>query len=768
MTAVRPIDPTVSTPSSGTVGGVATQVSHLERRVRNLEAARGRLSSNSITSGQINAGSIQSGHILAGSIQAGHIDVGAVTADAIDALAINADHIQSNAIITRHLESDIIYAEHIVAGEIETAHLDVGAVTAEKISSGTLETLWASAGELEGGLITGGLFQSAPVGTNPRIYIDSNGIFATNGAGANSLSYSTATGNVIISGKFFASNDSVVPADAVDAASLSLITQALGTITSGFIGSATVSTNATPGYTGSRVELNSSGFYAYNSSNQERLSFNTTSGALSIKTAVSGSRVVMDGNGLKFYQSDGVTPRIEFDATTGNANLTGGLSALSANLGTITAGTITLTGSPAYIRSGAGSDYVQFDSTGVFAMVGGNKAAHLTTTGLQILAGTSDSPPAERRIKWLTSGGQVTGDVHSYTASSVNTATLMAYAPGGGTWRSSVQLASGSTQNTSLLWSQSPDGATNVYMQVKASNTSTLNDITINVGGQLATLMRADGFTSFVLYNTTQTITGAKTFSAATTFSNTVSVTNSSVTAFNVTGRINGNGDGVSATGWLQSGGSTYVGSGVLYLGASAWDTNIQKVATKAVRVNGYIDAHDSAGGQVVGMDTRLGSLPGYSSSYYPVHYAQYSYHYFVTDQGYTGYHNQYGWTATSDRREKRMIVPAHGTLDRLRKLPVYEYEYRGLPGDGQMFVMAQEFYDDLFPELKLQEPTQLVPGGKRMLNPNDVTGVLLKSVQELDTEVTADLRAARERVETLETIVGRLAEEIATLKETA
>jgi hypothetical protein len=184
----------------------------------------------------------------------------------------------------------------------------------------------------------------------------------------------------------------------------------------------------------------------------------------------------------------------------------------------------------------------------------------------------------------------------------------------------------------------------------------------------------------------------------------------------------------------------------------------------------GYFDTYTGSSSNHIADDVRIGALPGYPSSYYPVHYSSPDYHYFATEDGYTGYHNASGFSGTSDRRRKRKIVPARRTLARLRKLPVYQYEFRdkALRGEGQMGVLAQDFYDDYFPELKLTVPTENNPAGSRTLNPLDVLGVTLRGVQELDTELAADREVDRYRIKTLETITDRLAQEIATLKEQA
>ncbi len=80
----------------------------------------------------------------------------------------------------------------------------------------------------------------------------------------------------------------------------------------------------------------------------------------------------------------------------------------SANGGIITSGTFR----GATFETAATNPRVAFDSTGFFAAdSGGNKVVNVTTTGLNILPGTSVTPPDERKIQWKTSGGIVAAEI---------------------------------------------------------------------------------------------------------------------------------------------------------------------------------------------------------------------------------------------------------------------------------------------------------------------------------------------------------------------
>lgn len=359
-----PIDPTIGA-NLGTLQGAIQAIADVDRR--NSPAA-GTIPTNAITNNMLSPDSVRTAQIQAGSIVAGHITAGAIEAGALAADSVNTINLVALAVTTAKLDALAVTTEKIDTQAVTAAKIDAAAIDATHISTGTLEALWAVAGELEGGVITGAIFQSALTGVNPRIQIDSSGIYATDGAGDPSLSYSTTTGDVVISGQFFASSDSLVPAAAVDATTLDEIATALGTITSGFFGSGTVSTNPSPGYTGSRVVLNSSGIYAYNASNVERLSFNTTTGVLTIT----------NGNIVSStFETSLTNPKVRFDATDA---------------------------------------FFATDS-------GGNKVVNVTTNGLVILAGTSTTPPTERRIKW-TQAGVVNSEIYSYYAGTVGQTSL--------------------------------------------------------------------------------------------------------------------------------------------------------------------------------------------------------------------------------------------------------------------------------------------------------------------------------------------------------
>jgi hypothetical protein len=113
-------------------------------------------------------------------------------------------------------------------------------------------------------------------------------------------------------------------------------------------------------------------------------------------------------------QIDGASDVVAHSIVANDISVTN-LAALSADLGAITAGTITLTGSPAYIRTAAADPKVQMDSTGlVVTNASGNRETSLDSTGLSLLLAGSGLPTT-RTIRWLTSGGVMAGRLVTYS-----------------------------------------------------------------------------------------------------------------------------------------------------------------------------------------------------------------------------------------------------------------------------------------------------------------------------------------------------------------
>jgi hypothetical protein len=83
-------------------------------------------------------GSVTAHAIAAGAISADHIKAGAVTADKIEAYAISADKLSVNAVEAKHITAGSIEAEKIAAGAITTDALAAGAVTADTIAANTI------------------------------------------------------------------------------------------------------------------------------------------------------------------------------------------------------------------------------------------------------------------------------------------------------------------------------------------------------------------------------------------------------------------------------------------------------------------------------------------------------------------------------------------------------------------------------------------------------------------------------------------------------
>jgi hypothetical protein len=222
-----PINPRLIT-SPGDPAGIASQLSDLNRRVRNLQNVRtvigqgqitggasghiaatsidaSNIAAGAITAGLISAGAINAGHIQANAIGTTHLAAGAVTAGKIAADSITSTEIQASAITTSELAADSVTTAKIAAGQvtgtliagntITGTNIVNGTITSSKISVAQLSAVSADMGNITAGTVTGATFQSSA--SNPRVIMDSTGVRAQNAAGAVTFKADAATGKII-------------------------------------------------------------------------------------------------------------------------------------------------------------------------------------------------------------------------------------------------------------------------------------------------------------------------------------------------------------------------------------------------------------------------------------------------------------------------------------------------------------------------------------------------------------------------------------------
>lgn len=195
----------------------------------------GKIAANSIATTHLQASAITAGKIAADAVEADKILAGAVTATKIASDSISAIKIQADAIETDKIKADAVTATKIAALSIATGHLQALAVTAGKIAANTItagqiaaRTITANeivagtitSNEIAATTITGANIAASTItGSNltatainamtitgatfrtsasdPRVQLDSSGVFAYDAAGTATFWIDSATGKVM-------------------------------------------------------------------------------------------------------------------------------------------------------------------------------------------------------------------------------------------------------------------------------------------------------------------------------------------------------------------------------------------------------------------------------------------------------------------------------------------------------------------------------------------------------------------------------------------
>jgi hypothetical protein len=260
------------------------------------------IATNAITAVKISAGAVETAKIAAGAVTATQIAAGTITAGQIAAGTITATQIASGTITATQIASDTITAGQIAAGAISTSELAAGAVTATKIAAGTITT-----NEIAANTITAGDIAAATITATQ---------LATNAVTADKIS-----------------------AGAVTAAKISVTNLAAMTANTGNLsvnGTLTLSSSGKLITTG--TTYNTNGIFLGDDSGTYKFSIGGTSGRLTFdgtNLALPGGRIV-----------DGSVSASKISVTN--------LSAISADLGSITAGKLSLTSGSYVVRHGAG------------------------------------------------------------------------------------------------------------------------------------------------------------------------------------------------------------------------------------------------------------------------------------------------------------------------------------------------------------------------------------------------------------------------------
>ena len=121
----------------------------------------GKIAANAVTAGTIAAGAVTTDKLAALSVTAAKIAALTITGDKIAANAINADKLAANAVTADKLAANSVNASKIVSGAITADKLAANSVTAVKIAAGTITTDKIKAGQFQGYVFTGAIYQSS-------------------------------------------------------------------------------------------------------------------------------------------------------------------------------------------------------------------------------------------------------------------------------------------------------------------------------------------------------------------------------------------------------------------------------------------------------------------------------------------------------------------------------------------------------------------------------------------------------------------------------
>ena len=121
----------------------------------------GKIAANAVNAGTIASGAVTTDKLAALSVTAAKIAALTITGDKIAANAINADKLAANAVTADKLAANSVNASKIVSGAITADKLAANSVTAVKIAAGSITSDKIKAGQFQGYVFTGAIYQSS-------------------------------------------------------------------------------------------------------------------------------------------------------------------------------------------------------------------------------------------------------------------------------------------------------------------------------------------------------------------------------------------------------------------------------------------------------------------------------------------------------------------------------------------------------------------------------------------------------------------------------
>lgn len=146
--------------NSVTAGKIAALAVTADKLAANAVTA-GKIAANAVTAGTIASGAVTTDKLAALSVTAAKIAALTITGDKIAANAISADKIAANAVTADKLAANSVNASKIVSGAITADKLAANSVTAVAIAAGSITTDKIKAGQFQGYVFTGAIYQSS-------------------------------------------------------------------------------------------------------------------------------------------------------------------------------------------------------------------------------------------------------------------------------------------------------------------------------------------------------------------------------------------------------------------------------------------------------------------------------------------------------------------------------------------------------------------------------------------------------------------------------
>ena len=146
--------------NSVTAGKIAALAVTADKLAANSVTA-GKIAANAVTAGTIASGAVTTDKLAALSVTAAKIAALTITGDKIAANAINADKLAANAVTADKLAANSVNASKIVSGAITADKLAANSVTAVAIAAGSITSDKIKAGQFQGYVFTGAIYQSS-------------------------------------------------------------------------------------------------------------------------------------------------------------------------------------------------------------------------------------------------------------------------------------------------------------------------------------------------------------------------------------------------------------------------------------------------------------------------------------------------------------------------------------------------------------------------------------------------------------------------------